>query len=222
VTGATTEGTAGASDPDGLQKSGFEVVETIDPAKINPDTGLAQGPGVVSAVVLSFRLPITLAPRGTATVLCMDVEAGSPQGDGPISGQIVWVDGLTGSGQPVANAATVEGATREFCECRSARIIFEPLPPEAEFIRGDPNGDNRVNIGDAIWIVNELFRSGPATQCPDAADINGDGMEDLADVSYLIAYQFLGGPAPPGPFPGCGADPTKDTLDCPRDTTLCP
>ncbi len=85
---------------------------------------------------------------------------------------------------------------------------------EPEFLRGDPNGDRRSDIGDAIFLLNYLFGAGPKPTCMDAADANDDGRSDLADSIYLLNYLFGGGPKPPAPFPTPGVDPTADRIGC--------
>src|SRR4030095_7255935 len=130
-------------------------------------------------------------------------------------------------GQPVQNAITVGGATQAACNFATAAVKLSfkisSVPPAGNFIRGNANDDAKLNIADAIWIVNELFKAGPATACQDAADANDDGVEDAADVTYLISYQFLAGPEPSAPFPACGADPTADSLVCDKGSaTSCP
>jgi hypothetical protein len=97
-------------------------------------------------------------------------------------------------------------------------LIVEP----SLFIRCDSNNDSKNDIADAIWIVNELFRSGPATACPAAADCDADGQESLTDALYCVNYQFRGGSAPPQPFPDCGTDEVIVTELCPGGSTLCP
>jgi hypothetical protein len=217
-TGTTIDGTAAAEFPDGLRKSGFAVVQRIDPTKIHPTTGEPQGKGVVSAVVLSFTLPITLAPVGTATVLGIELIADrQPSAGAPVSGVVRWRDDLTGEGQPVKNVATVGGDTEQFCECRPLSVVFRVGDGAQAFIRGDSNNDGKHNIADAIWTVNTLFRGGPPSPCQNAADANDDGAENLSDVSYTIMHQFMGGAAPPAPYPNCGQDPTAPTkLACPE------
>ena len=84
------------------------------------------------------------------------------------------------------------------------------------FVRGDANGDAKVNLADAVWCVNELVRKGPRTGCLRAADINADGYYDLSDVVYLIEWGFRGGPTIPDPFPECGTEVGPIDLDCPE------
>jgi hypothetical protein len=50
------------------------------------------------------------------------------------------------------------------------------------FRRGNANGDLSVNIADAIWILQEVFRSGPESTCQDAADANNDSPADFSDA----------------------------------------
>ena len=81
------------------------------------------------------------------------------------------------------------------------------------FIRGDTNRDGGCDIADAIHLMDFLFNNGPCS-CLDACDVNDDGMIDIADVIYKLGNIFQNQPPPPSPYPGCGTDPTADTLDC--------
>lgn len=40
-------------------------------------------------------------------------------------------------------------------------------------------------------------------------------------VTGILIHLFMGEPAPPAPFPGCGMDPTPDSLPCDR-SPRCP
>ncbi len=61
---------------------------------------------------------------------------------------------------------------------------------------GDANGDGALDLGDAIYILNYLFKSGP-DPCPmEAGDANCDGVVDLGDAVHILNYLFKGGPAP--------------------------
>ncbi len=81
------------------------------------------------------------------------------------------------------------------------------------FMRGDPNGDVRIDIADPITIVLHLFGSFPVQYC-DAADADDNGMIDINDALYLLQYLFTGGPPPAPPFPEMGSDETSDAIDC--------
>lgn len=105
---------------------------------------------------------------------------------------------------------------------RSGDFIFgsEPTPREPNkgsaeplFVRGEADGNCVVNLTDAVFILNHLFNSGPAPQCPDAADTDDTGGLDLADGVYLLNHLFQGGPPPKPPGLELGADPTEDDLE---------
>lgn len=63
-------------------------------------------------------------------------------------------------------------------------------------LAGNANGDDKVNIGDAIFIVNYLFRSGPPPTCMDQANANCDAAVNIGDAVYLVNYLFRSGAAP--------------------------
>jgi hypothetical protein len=209
IVDATTRGTVGGDTvdgPPGLRSSGFEKTAIVNPERNN------QGPGVVSAVVLSFVRSIQLQASGTATVLCMTLEPTLPLGGAPVEGRLLARDGLQGPGQPVLNiGATVLGGSSEpLCFPPPLTLRFIEGPAAARFLRCDPNNDARSDLGDAVWIINELFRSGPPTLCAPAADCNGDTRRDLGDVLYSVVFFFRRGPPPPPPFPTCGEGATED------------
>jgi hypothetical protein len=89
-------------------------------------------------------------------------------------------------------------------------VTDEPSPPPGEvvtltydapwFMRGDANGDWKINVTDVVYLINYLFLipSGPAPEPLEAGDVNCDGAINVTDVVYLINYLFL---VPPGPPP---------------------
>ena len=64
------------------------------------------------------------------------------------------------------------------------------------FIRGDANADGVVDIGDIVYLVNYLYKAGPAPDPLDAGDANRDTIIDVGDVVFLVNYLFKGGPPP--------------------------
>jgi hypothetical protein len=80
--------------------------------------------------------------------------------------------------------------------------------PGVEFLRGDTDGNSRLEITDAVNLLGWLFMGEAEPGCLQASDINGSGSVNIADAVYLFSFLFLGGNAPPWPYPGCGAAPT--------------
>lgn len=185
---------------------GFNQTEIADSS-----TSSGRPYGVISAVVLAWTESRTLPPVGTETILDITLEAYEPQEDEDLSAELAFQDGLRGSGQPVLNTIVVHGDTHLACNSGLARIeVGSRLRREVHFVRGNSNDDAKVNIADAMWILNEIFHSGPKSTCEDAADANNDGHVDSADAMYLIEHQFRGGSSPPAPYPDCGSDPEGD------------
>lgn len=64
------------------------------------------------------------------------------------------------------------------------------------FTPGDANGDKQVNVGDAVFMINYVFKGGPAPDPLEAGDANCDSEVNVGDPVYLINYVFKGGPEP--------------------------
>ncbi len=69
----------------------------------------------------------------------------------------------------------------------------------SSYVCGDANGDGTVNVGDAVFLINYVFKGGPAPDPECLGDANGDGGVNVGDAVYLISYVFKGGPAPVEP-----------------------
>jgi hypothetical protein len=79
-----------------------------------------------------------------------------------------------------------------------------------EFHRGDPNGDSRTDVTDAIFILRFLFFDGETPLCSEAADADNDGSINITDGIVILRFLFLGASSLPSPgevgLP-CGVDP---------------
>jgi hypothetical protein len=67
---------------------------------------------------------------------------------------------------------------------------------------GDANSDGTVNVGDAVFLINYVFKGGAAPTPGCVGDANGDENANVGDAVYLINFVFKGGP---GPAAGCCA-----------------
>ena len=61
---------------------------------------------------------------------------------------------------------------------------------------GDANRDGGVNVGDAVYVINYIFKGGPAPAPVAAGDANCDGAVNVGDAVHVINYIFKSGPAP--------------------------
>ncbi len=82
----------------------------------------------------------------------------------------------------------------EFPDSGGRRIdmgIFEYI-----YTMGDVKKDDKINLGDVIYLANYLLKSG-TPPCPfGSGDVNCDGKVELVDVIYLANYLLKGGPKP--------------------------
>ncbi len=82
------------------------------------------------------------------------------------------------------------------------------------FSRGDANLDGVLQISDAIVTLSYLFQGG-APGCLSALDFNDDESISISDATGVLCLLFCGSATPPpGPYPGCGFDPSPGGLTC--------
>ncbi|MFH1699601.1 MAG: C10 family peptidase [Candidatus Zixiibacteriota bacterium] len=74
--------------------------------------------------------------------------------------------------------------------CSNIRIYMTML-------EGDANADRNINVGDAVYLINHVFKSGPPPVPFIMGDANCDAQVNVGDAVYLINHAFKGGP-PPG------------------------
>jgi hypothetical protein len=53
-----------------------------------------------------------------------------------------------------------------------------------------------IDIADAVYLVNYLYKSGPAPDPQQAGDVNCDAGCELADVVFLLNFLYKSGPPP--------------------------
>ncbi len=61
---------------------------------------------------------------------------------------------------------------------------------------GDANGDKAVNVGDAVYLINFVFKGGPPPDPFMDGNANGDVTVNVGDAVYLINFVFKSGPRP--------------------------
>jgi len=65
-------------------------------------------------------------------------------------------------------------------------------------LRGDVTGDDIILVNDLVFLVDYLFKAGPAPSCEKEGDATGDGNTLVDDLVYLVDYLFKGGLPPVG------------------------
>jgi hypothetical protein len=160
-----------------------------------------------------------------------DVALGGQGGAGS-AGCVLRANGTGGLGEPatVSLAALPREVAAGDLNGNGTRDLVFALPlgdrltavlveasgsPTGVFMRGDGNGDWKVDISDAVYALEYLFLSKPA-DCLEAFDANNDRNVDIGDPIYLLVFLFGGGPPPAAPYPAPAADTDPETLGCSR------
>ncbi|MBU0984075.1 MAG: VCBS repeat-containing protein [candidate division Zixibacteria bacterium] len=76
-----------------------------------------------------------------------------------------------------------------------------------QYLCGDANGSGAVEVGDMVYLINYIFKSGPAPEPLEAGDANGDCAVNVGDAVYIRNYIFVIGS--PAPVPYCSNPPAK-------------
>jgi hypothetical protein len=147
-------------------------------------------PGAVPAIVADTGGPLT-----TSSVASL----------APDTAYRIWVVEIDAAGDAPPNGASP-----------AALVTTLPAAPAA-FIRGDPTGDGKVDLSDAVLVLSYLYTGGAEPGCLASADANGSDAVDLADAVFLLGFLFQAGAPPPSPYPVCGGDPGAGSLDCASD-----
>ncbi len=115
--------------------------------------------------------------------------------DGVVEAAMAWIIGLD---------IDQDGFLNDADNCPE---IYNPDQADADFDNvgdvceacGDANGDNSVNVGDAVYLVSHVFKDtpGPVPAC--IGDANGDSSINIGDAVYLVNLIFNLGPDPVEP-----------------------
>lgn len=64
------------------------------------------------------------------------------------------------------------------------------------YLRGDVNHDQKIDLGDVVYLINYLYKNGSLPIPFLSGDVTSDAKVDLGDLVYLITYLYKGGPPP--------------------------
>jgi len=71
------------------------------------------------------------------------------------------------------------------------------IPPP--YYCGDADGSSVINLLDVTYLINFLYKNGPAPEPLDAGDADGDGNLNILDATRLIRYLYQEGEVPACP-----------------------
>ncbi len=102
-------------------------------------------------------------------------------------GSLITIDTTTISGKSLKLESIYANYMPVF---RPGKIVIRP------YRRGDANQSGTINALDITYLINFLYKHGPAPELY-AGDANASGTINALDITYLINFLYKGGPAPP-------------------------
>lgn len=190
------------------------IVELV----ITENTGYSQAPftantAVASALPASVERGASITEFADGDLFAFDLEPGVG-GPGFTVGYIADLDG-----DENRIPATPDEAG---CPLNEIVTIRFGEPPPRPFIRGDMDGSSRVDITDAVLVIQVVLQNLPRRyDCEKALDADDDGVANITDAIAILRYMFLAGDLLAAPFPECGADQTVDDLHCREANVAC-
>lgn len=83
------------------------------------------------------------------------------------------------------------------------------------YLLGDVNIDRKIDLGDVVYLINFLYKSGPAPYILILGDTNRDGAVELGDLVLLISFLYQGGSPPTEFLEMAKVSMTKDRASSP-------
>ncbi len=76
------------------------------------------------------------------------------------------------------------------------RVYLYQLGSSGDFICGEVDDLEGINILDIVYLINYKYKGGPAPDPLESGDVNSDLAINILDIVYLINYKYKGGPEP--------------------------
>lgn len=190
-----------------------EICQPTGPIQLRFDASDMYFDSYVEAAVDAVRVSLYSTAPDIYTEAFPDVLLGDPVSHqleaAGCSEPLIWADkfgNLEGTGLTLSSAGLLAGLPTDTGEIYFTALVEdgEGVPAEQDyafhvwlpFVCGDATMDYQLNIGDAVYLVNFVFKDGPAPYPICVGDANHDGETNVGDTVYLINYVFKGGPAP--------------------------
>ncbi len=182
------------------QEFGIKSYEQNDVNDFVGAIGLGDWPSVTTDTnnLWKGKLPFipALEQRVGATVIyTYDSFSDDPRFEGEPCGLVYDSD----NGKRIALAFPVWWLTASSSQALMARVAAE-LGSGPAYVFGDADGNGQLDILDIDYLINFLYREGPAPVNMNAGDVDGSCQFDILDIDYLVNFLYREGPAP---GPGC-------------------
>ncbi len=116
-------------------------------------------------------------------------------GEGTLSGIVDNGDGTFIAFMKPA-AAKGEDSIRATVTAGGEATLLNQQPVLTYYRCGDVDADGKADIRDITFLINFLYKGGPAPDPLPRGDLNNDGKRNIQDITYMIAFLYKGGPPP--------------------------
>ncbi len=99
-------------------------------------------------------------------------------------------DSVVGTAPDTIFLETLRVTAQDYCNADTLSFMVRT------YLCGDANADGVLDLEDVLYLINYLYKNGPAPYPFEAGDVDGSGGIDLGDALHLINYLYKGGPAP--------------------------
>jgi uncharacterized Ntn-hydrolase superfamily protein len=185
--------TTGSTDPIDVLQNQFDIWREAQRADVNLSTVAAHPDALPNTGLDTATIAVTplnsdgISPTQGAAVNVVNTGSGTllpviDQGDGTFTAQLV--SGTSLEVDSVRAFVDAGGEVREVAAVAS--VIY--------FLCGDTNEDGVVTAADIIYLVNHVFKGGPAPlPVSQAGDVDRSGALTSADVIYTVNFVFKSG-----------------------------
>jgi len=187
-----------------LLSSGSAAATIADPDSVDMNEELPSDITIYLGDFADGKTANDVAPgsvmiNGTITPQSVTVLTSHPSFTGPVlEVKVATGEFLSGYGSIIDTVDKIYTASWQYTGSPSTLYMYGQVTLiGVDFMPGDANGDWQVNIGDAVFLINYIFKGGAAPDPLDIGDTNCDGSINIGDPVHLINYIFKGGP-PPG------------------------
>jgi hypothetical protein len=163
------------ANPDNAATTGDNIVDNVEQVHIAEPAEGAYRIIVTNKGSLTARQDFSLV-ASSKMVACVDTD-GDGYGDPGQPEDICLLDNCPDDHNPDQQDSNGNGVG-DICD----------------YLCGDLDGDELINILDVVFLINNLYKNGPDPDPATAADVNHDMDINILDVVYMINFIYKNGP----------------------------